>query len=791
MRINQIVFLGLLIPLLIVLPVSSLSQDQWIKLDYSDLVDKGAVLRSGQTLGSALGSNGQKGALQPFLDKYSYLLEYATELLTKEELAFTNVVDRYPIGLEQPAWVALFRSGRISAYTDNKRTVRLFLQGQNPRTAYLQNYSVIRHLLNSIKPVWGKLQVEVYVFENDYRTLSLRLNPTPALLKGSYFGTPSGKIPLDLNGLSEFFNQGGQLEGGQLSEKTGLQLFAKNGSAQTLAGKPQQLADFAVAYRAVFHAGDNKAFISLDPHKDITKATVNFGGFLEDTALGKVVLEADKRFKTITSGLDPNSGKDVRNQTRQHVPDFLTVGEREMKASVRNKGWVKTRFWFYPDSIEVQSDTAKHFAKIINPRFVADAERSRDDFNSSAEFNRKKKSLLSPAIRQNIDDLNRNYDKYTQVFPEFRELVTVGRLMAIASWLYRANPRWLDLDALLSVNIPATSTERERTQLIASASLFPGNNDRHNDDIKSNLVINYLSPDLDRPISQYFPSQNDLASFLALKSGSIDNAPRYQTTASGILKNQGGQAVRSLIKSQQDLQAFAIFAGRKNPLAENSAAEYKLIEVEKQTLDSTGQKLNVQKQQLEELQAEMKADPSFAQNNLANYNSAVENLNQDIKAYQLKAEAFNKRVLAFNQNQKTTGSQIIEIGGGINLESESFKIRTVENSPQLNNFKKIAVQAKPEWTSINKDGSWVTNKVTVKKEEAQKPVSFSQPVVKTTKTMSKAGHLKDRASIKLAIKKEIVVRIADPSAIKIKGEVVGSRTIVFKRAVIPADAGIQ
>ena len=60
--------------------------------------------------------------------------------------------------------------------------------------------------------------------------------------------------------------------------------------------------------------------------------------------------------------------------------------------------------------------------------------------------------------------------------------------------------------------------------------------------------------------------------------------------------------------------------------------------------------------------------------------------------------------------------------------------------------------------------------------------------------MSKAGHLKDRASIKLAIKKEIVVRIADPSAIKIKGEVVDSRTIVFKRVspvVIPADAGIQ
>ncbi|MDO8806470.1 MAG: hypothetical protein Q7R35_18825 [Elusimicrobiota bacterium] len=121
-----------------------------------------------------------------------------------------------------------------------------------------------------------------------------------------------------------------------------------------------------------------------------------WGGFLEDTAVGKVVLEADKRFKTITSGLDLNTYKDIRPATREHVPDFLTVSERALLSAGHNTDWVKTRFWFYPDSIEVQTDKTKHFARIINPHFLAYAERSRDDFASSDEFEKNKKLCCCP-----------------------------------------------------------------------------------------------------------------------------------------------------------------------------------------------------------------------------------------------------------------------------------------------------------------------------------------------------------------------------------------------------------
>ena len=75
---------------------------------------------------------------------------------------------------------------------------------------------------------------------------------------------------------------------------------------------------------------------------------------------------------------------------------------------------------------------------ITNPRFTADAERSRDDFASPEEFERKKRNTLSPSIRENIDDLNRNYVQYAQAFPEISELTTVARLMGLCSWLFKA-----------------------------------------------------------------------------------------------------------------------------------------------------------------------------------------------------------------------------------------------------------------------------------------------------------------------------------------------------------------
>ena len=756
------------------------SKSSWISIDYSDLVDKSAIIRTGQTLSSALGSPSLKGALQPFLDKYSTLLEYAVEMTNHEETPLINVASKYSPGSAQPAWVALFRSGKFSAYTDNRNIVRLFIQGQNPQSAYAQTYPIIRHMLNSLRPSWGKLQIDVYAFENDYQTLTLRLSPIPAHLSGSYFGTPKGKIALDLDGLRRFFEQNGQLEGAALNTKSGLQLFARAAGPQTLAGSTVKLADFAVAYRAVFHAGENKAFISLDPNKDITKAAVNFGGYLEDTAIGRVVLESDKRFKTITSGLDPNSCKDIRQYTRQYVPDYLSVSERELSTYLSKNNWIKTRFWFYPDSIEVQTDASGYVASIINPHFLADAERSRDDFNSNSDYERKRKALLLPAIRDNIDALNRHFDDYAQAFPEFRELVTVGRLMAICSWLYRANPQWIDLDALLSVTLPAVSTERERTQLMAAATLPPSQEALTADFIKTHLIITYLTPELDKAISDYFGDSHALAQFLAEKAGRAANEPQYYAQAAALLRTKSSQPVRTLIKTQSDLQAFALFAGHKQqPLSAKD--DYQSIDEENKQLVLQDKELTMLQAQLSKTRTQLADGTVTSDEAIANYNTQVNAMNKQINDFQQRTHLFNQKVAQYNLKQNAQSPLLVEIGGGINLESESFKIHPAENSPKLSAFKVIASKAKTDWTDLGKNEKWITNKISPSKEESQRNSDFTTPpriiTAKPKNYASKKGG-PPTASIK---QQPLIVREPEILGTKIRGEMVDEHTIVFKR----------
>lgn len=765
---------------------------QWLNVDYSDLVDKSAILQTGQTLGSALASNSLKGALQPFLDRYSALLESSVELVNNEDSPFTDVTANYPAGAPQPAWVALFRSGKMSAFTDRRKTARLFLQGSNPQTAYSDNYPVIRHLLNKLRPAWGELHVEIYAFENDYRTLTLKLNPAPAVLSGSRFGTPAGKVPIGLKGLSDFFDQGGQLEGARINGNDGLQLYARAAAHATLAGNRVRLSDLAVAYRAAFHSGNNKAFISLDPHKDVTRATVNFGGFLEDTAIGKVVLEADKRFKTITSGLDPNTYNDIRAETRKRAPGFLTISERDLFSGSYKKDWIKTRLWFYPDSIEVQTDTSKHYARIINPRFLADAERSREDFSSSAEFEKKKKAMLLPAIRENIEDLNSHFDYYANAFSEYRELITVGRLMAICSWLYRVSPRWLDLDALMSVELPAETTERERTQLIAATMSREGNYENRLENIKENLSIYFLSPDLDKSISDFFSTNNELAEFLASKSESDkDNASR-QAEAARLLKTTGRQAVKTLLTSQNDLQAFALFAGRKRQILADPHIELAQIEAEKNAIFEMNREITAQDKQLQDYRAKIYSSTITGNDTeMQRYNEMVAAINNQIKIYQARADTYIQKVAAFNLSQKRSRAIMLEIGGGINLEAESFKIHTVKNSAQLNNFKNITARAKPEWTVINKEEKWITNKVDSRREEIQKKTSFRSNAPKLAAAKPGAplapkplqgnntgqGLLHGKANPKTAL----IVKTEDKFSPVIRGEIVDSNHIVFKR----------
>lgn len=306
---------GLAIVVTLALVFSGGKPDRWVRITYRGLVDMSQITQSGLSVRDVLAAlpatPSLRAELQPFLDQFSALLPQSLDMLVGPgTLPRYSVTDQFPPGSRQPAWAAIVRGGRICIIDDGGSHATVFVQGETAQAAYEANYGVLRHVLASlVPPDGGPLKVAVYAYRNDYALCDLSLNLNPVVFEARHFPPPRDKVSLDLDGIQEFFRQGAVLAGGKIDERDGLVLAGKMGDRQTMCGHDVELADLAVAYRAVFHAGDNAAFVSLDPHRDPTMVTVNFGGFLEDTRAGSVVLAADERFKTLTSGLDPRSAK--------------------------------------------------------------------------------------------------------------------------------------------------------------------------------------------------------------------------------------------------------------------------------------------------------------------------------------------------------------------------------------------------------------------------------------------------------------------------------------------------
>ena len=73
--------------------------------------------------------------------------------------------------------------------------------------------------------------------------------------------------------------------------------------------------------------------------------------------------------------------------------------------------------------------------------------------------------------------------------------------MGICGWLYKADPRWLDLDALLSVELPPVFIAREKTQLISACLVSCSKADGMNADyVIKNSSVSYLTPVLDNAV---------------------------------------------------------------------------------------------------------------------------------------------------------------------------------------------------------------------------------------------------------------------------------------------------
>ncbi|GAG70513.1 unnamed protein product, partial [marine sediment metagenome] len=194
-----------------------------------------------------------------------------------------------------------------------------------------------------------------------------------------------------------------------------------------------------------------------DTHEDNRYAKVNFGGHLENTRVGHVVLEADKLFKTLSTGIDPNTHEFVKSKITKYVPAFLTEDEREFLEDT-NEGNTEIRYWFYPD--EIGTVTNGSIGVVQKHQFLADAERMNVEVQ------------LDKATRKTIDHLNKYFIQYEKAENTYKELDTVGRMMALVNWLKEMNiGDRVELDDLLSVKIPAFSTPEKTKKMLAITAM--------------------------------------------------------------------------------------------------------------------------------------------------------------------------------------------------------------------------------------------------------------------------------------------------------------------------------
>ena len=448
---------------------SRVKSSNWVTIDYSDLVNRSTLTHSGETVGQIIRkiptyTDDLKGQVQQYLEPYSILChDVLLSKIQPDTLPLVNILSHYPVGSEQPAWADLFREGHYQLYYNNQ-LIRVFIKGSNAKSSFDRYQSIIRHPIRDVIDSKNTLirNVEVYVFKNDYATTEIKLNTIPEVISINMLNLSSKEKSIDLTSIEDFLSKGLILEAVEVDGNNDLYFYGISADRQTMSGYPVSLSDFAVIYRSIFNYGNNAPYISLDKHEDNRFAKVNFGGHFENTRSGNVVLEADKLFKALGTGLDPNTHKIIKDKITRSVPDFLTEDERNLLEDI-GEGQTQIRYWFYPDSIGTVTDGS--IGVVLTHQFLADIERM--------------DAKVSPgnAVRKTINHLNQYYDQYEEAEETFQELSTVGRIMALINWLKGMNmDDRIELDELLSVKLPAFKTPTKTKKMLAiTATAYPSN----------------------------------------------------------------------------------------------------------------------------------------------------------------------------------------------------------------------------------------------------------------------------------------------------------------------------
>jgi hypothetical protein len=629
-----------------------------ILISYGDLVDQTVLTHSGESIGAIIPKipkydDQLKGLVQPYLESFSILCNDVILAISKADtLPYVNVISYYPIGSEQPAWASLFREGNFQLYFNNN-TIRLFVKGVDPIKSFNLYQPTVRHAIKDIIDRYSNSikNIEVFAFINDYAKMEIRLNTTPAAYSIRDINLSAKHKPIDLEGLETFLDVGVSLEAVEIDKENNLFFYGKKDNEQTLANSKLSLADIAVIYRSVFHYGNNPPYISLDKNEDNRFAKVNFGGLLENTHVGYVVLEADKLFKTIGTGIDPNTHEISKSRLAHYVPGFLTEDERSL-LNGDTEGRSQIRYWFYPDSIGTFTDGS--IGVVMSHKFMADVERM------------DVKTAVARATRETINHLNQHFGDYENAEQTYKELSTVGRVMALINWLKGMNKnKNVEMDDFLSVPLPAFTTPQITKKMLAVSTIsYPKDVSLTVDNIRSDTRVHYMSGLLDNVSSTISDEQA-----MDMAANSAKNMSDYSSPRTEYL-NTRIKTYEKLIKSNKE---------------ELSALE-KEIAQKKYTIDLTNE---------------------YA---VANYNQLVDRYNYLSTTADSNIRACNSIIDELN-NMAVHSSQIISIGGGIDLSPKKFKIITRSaSSPKIQELNGVRGIAKSSAT-ISKSDDWIKNRV--------------------------------------------------------------------------------
>ena len=640
--------------------VTRSTPSNWISISYGGLVDKNLFTHSGETVGAVITQIPQyddefQGLVQPYLEPFSVLChDVLLAINGPDTLPFVNIVNHYPVGSEQPAWAALFREGHHQLYYSPTK-IRLFLKGISAKQSFESNKSIARHAIRDVisSEATEIDTVEVFVFANDYATTTIKLNTIPASYSIGDLDLGPERRSIDLDAIAEFLDEGVILEAVEVDQNNDLYFYGKASEKQTLAGATLSIADLAVIYRSVFHYGNNSPYISLDKHEDNRYAKVNFGGHLENTHAGHVVLEADKLFKALSTGIDPNTHRVIRDRITKAVPDFLTQAERKLSMDI-DTGQTELRYWFYPDSIGTVTDGS--IGAVLTNQFLADVERMDRPIN------------VSNAVRHTIGHLNNYFDQYERAFRTFQELSTVGRIMALVNWLHGMDISGrVELDELLSVKLPAFETPKRTKKMLAlTAAAYPKSSFLGSIDIRSNSKVYYISSLLEQCASNTTDKQ-----FLQIAGTYFDNL---------------------------DTEELA-------------PPQYKSLESQAESMEAS---INYYDEQLESLDRQIQQSErtlnEYSSVSINQHNALVDKYNDMLIAQKKRIDDYNVIINRIN-NMNLVTNCITSVGGGINLRPKEFrKITRAKNAPKIKEISSLKGQIKTVG-KIARAGNWIKSRV--------------------------------------------------------------------------------